>query len=247
MINPMDRGFTLGDGLFETMLVEDGQVRHLQAHLERLADGCAVISLPPPAPQAVQTAMDRALVEGGTGRRALRLTWTAGCGGRGLDRPGDPAPQLSVSCMPAPLPGLARLIIARTVRRNEHSQASQLKTLSYLDNVLAREEARAAGANEAVMLNTAGNLACAAAANLFWVREGRIFTPALDCGVLAGTARARLVAAHKVAVVIAGREALDGADAVFLTNSLSGVRTVESLDGRVFEPHPLVEALAAEL
>src|SRR5262249_51407947 len=132
--------------------------------------------------------------------------------------------------------------------RNEHSPASRLKTLSYLDNVLARAEARTAGGDEAVMLNTAGALACAAAANLFWIRDGVLFTPALACGVLAGIARgealasaARLgVTAHEVA---AGPQALAAADAVFLTNALIGVRPVASVDGRAYAPHGLVEQL----
>lgn len=247
MINASDRGFTLGDGLFETLLVEDQQVRHLDAHLDRLAQGCLVIGLPAPERSQVESAIVRALASSGPGRQALRLTWSAGLGGRGLDRPDTLAPGLSATCATAPLPDAARLVIADAVRRNEHSPASRLKTLSYLDNVLAREEARAAGANEAVMLNTAGHLACAAAANLFWIRDGRVFTPALGCGALPGITRGRLMALHAVEAVIQGPDALLKAEAVFLTNSLNGVRAVERLDDRTLSPHPLVSALAAQL
>jgi branched-subunit amino acid aminotransferase/4-amino-4-deoxychorismate lyase len=247
MIDASDRGFTLGDGLFETLLVEDGQVRHLVAHLDRLAEGCLVIGLPAPERSKVESAIARAPASSGPGRQALRLTWSAGLGGRGLDRPDRLAPVLSATCAPAPLPGAARLIIAAAVRRNEHSPASRLKTLSYLDNVLAREEARAGGASEAVMLNTAGHLACAAAANLFWIAEGQVFTPALDCGALPGITRARLISRHRVEAVVAGPEALLSAEAMFLTNSLTGVRAVERLDDRIFAPHPLVSALATRL
>jgi hypothetical protein len=98
------------------------------------------------------------------------------------------------------------LVLAKT-RRNEGSPASRLKTLSYLDNVLARAEAKAAGADEAVMRNNHGDLTCAAAANLFWIAEGRLFTPALHCGVLnrhrpgagAGGGAALDVEVHEVA------------------------------------------------
>jgi branched-subunit amino acid aminotransferase/4-amino-4-deoxychorismate lyase len=104
----------------------------------------------------------------GDGRAAVRLTLTAGSGGRGwTDPPRRPRLVARAAAVPPTTPG-RRLILART-RRNEGSPAARLKTLSYLDNVLARAEAKAAGADEAVMLNNRGELACAAAANLFWI------------------------------------------------------------------------------
>jgi branched-chain amino acid aminotransferase/4-amino-4-deoxychorismate lyase len=177
----------------------------------------------------------------------VRFSWSAGAGagGRGLDRPAAIAPTLAVSVAPSPLPEPARLVTARTVRRNEQSPAAALKTLAYLDNVLARREALAGGGDEAVMLNTQGLLACAAAANLFWISEGRLFTPALSCGVLPGLARARLMASVDVEAVVAGPEALAAAEAVFITNSLVGVRQVAWLDGRAYAPHPLAASLSA--
>ena len=136
---------------------------------------------------------------------------------------------------------------AEAVRRNETSPASRLKALSYLDNILARAQARAAGADDALMLNTRGEIACAAAANLFWIEDGRLFTPALECGVLDGIMRAQVlaVAGINVAEVRAGREALDRAEAVFLTNSLVGIQPVAALDGRPLGPHPLVAGLSS--
>jgi branched-subunit amino acid aminotransferase/4-amino-4-deoxychorismate lyase len=133
------------------------------------------------------------------GPRAVRLTLTAGSGGRGLDRPDQIIPRLVATAAPSPrVETPATLIIAKT-RRNEGSPASRLKTLSYVDGVLARAEARAVGADEAVMLNNRGEVACAAAANLFWIEGERVFTPALECGVLAGIARARLLSVVEVA------------------------------------------------
>ncbi len=241
MIAPTDRGFTLGDGLFETVLAVDGALRHLADHAARMIAGCAVLGLPPPSLDQLESAVPPL----GAGRQAVRFSWTAGTGGRGLDRPDAVVPALTVSVAPAPLPPPARLVTARTVRRNEMSPAAGLKTLAYLDNVLARREARDAGADEAVMLNTQGRLACAAAANLFWIKDGRLFTPALSCGVLPGLARARLMARVDVEQVTAGPEALAAADAVFLTNSLVGVREVAWLDGRALAPHPLTAGLSA--
>ncbi len=241
MIDPADRGFTLGDGLFETLLAVDGVALRLDDHAARMIAGCAILGLPAPSMAALRAAVPPL----DAGRQAVRITWSAGLGGRGLDRPADVAPRLTVTVAPTPLPGAARLVTARTVRRNAHSPASGLKTLSYLDNVLARREARANGGDEAVMLNTDGALACAAAANLFWIADDRLYTPALSCGVLPGLTRARLMAAHDVTEAIAERAALDAAQAVFLTNSLIGVRPVAWLDGRAFTPHPMVERLIA--
>ena len=139
-----------------------------------------------------------------------------------------------------------------SIRRNASSPASRLKTLGYTDNVLARREARDLGADEALMLNTSGAIACAAAANIFWVDGGRLFTPALDVGTLDGIVRGQVqeAAARQGIAAIEAREtagALDRADAVFITNSLAGVRAVRRLDGRTYQPHALVERLARSI
>jgi branched-chain amino acid aminotransferase/4-amino-4-deoxychorismate lyase len=246
-----DRGLLLGDGLFETMLWTDGGLPALDAHLARMAAGCETLGLPPLDAQAARdlclAAPRQAGLEGV--RAVVRLTLTAGSGGRGLDRPADVAPRLAASAAAAPVIATPADLALVAVRRNEGSPASRLKTLSYLDNVLARAQARAVGADEAVMRNNHGDLACASAANLFWVLDGRLFTPALHCGVLGGIARARVldlargldVEVHEVAT---GAEALDAAEAVFLTNSLIGVRPVRRFEAETFGPHALVERLA---
>jgi branched-chain amino acid aminotransferase/4-amino-4-deoxychorismate lyase len=233
-----DRGFTLGDGLFETVLADAGRLVLWPEHMARLAHGSAALALPAPAPQACEAAAQAALAEAGLGamRAAVRLTWTAGSGGRGLDRPTALTPRLIATAAPAPRAAAPARLATVAVRRNEGSPASRLKTLAYLDNVIARETARATGADEAVMLNNRGELACAAAANLFWVEGGTLFTPSLDCGVLGGLMRAALIARApaaglQVREVGAPAGALASADALVITNSLIGVRPVAALDG----------------
>jgi branched-chain amino acid aminotransferase/4-amino-4-deoxychorismate lyase len=253
-VDPGDRGFTLGDGLFETVLAEAGTLMHLDAHLDRLTAGCAVLGLPAPDREAAAAAMREALAAAQlTGARAaVRLSYTAGAGGRGLDRPETLKPRLVATAASAPkLTAPARVIVS-SVRRNEGSPAAQLKTLAYLDNVLARREARAAGADEALMLNTRGELACAAAANLFWVAGERLATPALRCGVLPGIARARAMAAARrrgIAVdeVAAGPEILASATAIFLTNSLIGLRQVSGVGDIPAGESRIADILAADL
>jgi branched-subunit amino acid aminotransferase/4-amino-4-deoxychorismate lyase len=250
MIPLNDRGLLLGDGLFETLLWTGGDLPDLDAHLARMTAGCQTLGLPPLDAETARALCLAAPVEAGLQgvRAAVRLTLTAGSGGRGLDRPGTPTPRLVATAAASPAPTTpVDLMLART-RRNEGSPAARLKTLSYVDNVLARAEAQAAGADEAVMRNNHGDLTCAAAANLFWITDDVLFTPALHCGVLEGIARGRVLdAARRLRVevreVATGAEALDEAQAVFLTNSLIGVRPARRFEGEAFAPHALVEGL----
>lgn len=246
-----DRGLLLGDGLFETLLWRDGALVDLEPHVERMQRGCAVLGLPSPDPDRLGQAGARAVADAGLSqaRAAVRLTWTAGSGGRGLDRPVPPEPRLLASAAPAPGSSAAATLATASVRRNDGSPASRLKSLAYLDNVLARREARAAGADEALMLNTQGRIACAAAANLFWFEGERLCTPALACGVLDGVVRGRVIAEARglgidVEEVSAEVPAFEQATGLFLTNSLIGVRPVSRLDGRAIPPNPLLERLS---
>jgi branched-chain amino acid aminotransferase/4-amino-4-deoxychorismate lyase len=244
-----DRGFTLGHGLFETVLWADGGFAYWDAHVERLERGCRAIGLPSPKRPAVIAAAEAALAAADTpARAAVRINWSAGPGARGLDPPDDFHPRLTASATAmGPPPGPAQLSTAR-VRRNDRSPVSRVKSLSYLDNVLARAEARAAGADEALMLNTAGEVACCAAANVFWLRHDEVFTPDLACGVLDGVIRREVIAAcHALGLpiheVFANSGRLAGAP-MFITNSLTGVRPVESLDGQALPRSPLIAAIA---
>lgn len=249
MIPEDDRGFRLGDGLFETILAVDGELKLWDAHLSRLARGCAAMGLPAPDPAAVREAAEAALGELPPPRATVRVSWSAGSGGRALDRPESPEPRLVVAAAVAPAPVRPLILATASVRRNEGSPASRMKTLAYLDNVLARREARAAGADEALMLNNRGEVAGAAAANLFWVRGKTLFTPALECGVLDGTVRGLLIerasaAGWTVEAVRAGPEALRQADALFVTSSGVGLAEVSALDGGSWAPSAALAALS---
>lgn len=243
-----DRGFLLGDGLFETVLWDEGLVLW-EAHLRRLLGGCEALGLPAADSATLETAAREALTRAGVegARAAVRLTWSAGSGGRGLERPPVPAPRLAVTAAPAPLPDGPASLQPASVRRNTASPTSRLKTLSYLDNVAARREAVAAGSDEALMLNEKGEVACAAAANVFWLHGKTLFTPALSCGALDGVARGRVLAlaaklGWRTQEVEAPLSAVREAEALFLTNSLIGVRPAH-LAGRAAPPHAGVQQL----
>lgn len=222
-IGAADRGFTLGDGAFETIAVTDGEPQRLERHLARLDKALHALYFDtcPTTDQignaVIETAAANGIVEG-----ALRITVSRGIGARGLAIPEAATPTLVIAVSDG-LPPQAAISarICRTTRRNAHSPLSRIKSLAYLDNILALEEARANGADDAIMLNTDGALACASAANLFLVKDGLLFTPRIEDGVLPGLKREDIISRMDVRVETLDEAALQRADEAFLTNSLS--------------------------
>lgn len=244
-MDPTDRGLLLGDGLFETLLALDGKVQRPLAHLARMALGCTALGLPvPDLDEALKAMADTLATSGLThGRAAVRLNWTAGSGGRGLNRPLTLEPRLWATAAVSLKPGHPAKLMLASVCRNATSVTAHHKTLAYLDNIMARREALSVGADEAIMLNQDGNLACAAASNLFWIEGTQLLTPDLSCGVLAGTERARVLAAAAEAgiearPVHASADILQRADGIFLTNSLNGLWPVSHWQGSAVKTSP---------
>jgi branched-chain amino acid aminotransferase/4-amino-4-deoxychorismate lyase len=231
-----DRGLTLGDGLFETLLATDGALAHAALHFHRLASSAAALGLPPPPePPRLEAAALETLARNrlDRGRAAVRLTLTAGRSPRGLIRDPSAAARLLVTASPAPEAGTPVRLATASVRRNPASPASRHKTLSYIDSVMALREAAALGADEAVLLNTRGRLACAAAANLVLLVDGEPVTPPVSDGVLAGTTRARLLAALPgLRVRSVYQSEARRATGLVLTNALRGIRPALSWDDR---------------
>jgi branched-chain amino acid aminotransferase len=234
-----DRGLLLGDGLFETMAVHNAQVFDLTAHLERLASGLGVlgfgtaVDLP-----KLRAAIAHYIAAEDAACAVLRVTVTRGAGPRGLAPPEAPRPAIfmTLSLMPAARKMPLSLHIATMTRRNEHSALSRIKSLPYLDNVLALSEARAHGADDALLLNTRGTIACASAANVFVIREGRLETPPVSDGALPGTMRALVLCLAKGAGLAPVEnslhvEDLAVADEVLLTNSISRVMEAKDCNG----------------
>ena len=224
-----DRGLTLADGLFETMLAKNGRIYAGVDHLDRLMAGLSLIGLPMPRSR-LEADLAAMLEHVGPAAAVLRLTVTRGGGARGLAIPADPKPTVLVSASPHN-PALvfepAKLCLS-TIRRNPHSPLSQLKSLSYLDNILALREAQAKGASDALMLNTDGKVACTTVANIFCVSAGAIYTPPVADGVLPGIMRGRVPGVIEKSLEV---QDLISADAVFLTNSVRLVQPVTEIDG----------------
>ncbi len=262
-LDPRDRGFTLGDGLFETIRVRDGRPLLLDLHLARLRAGAGRIGLSRvPDDETLSGAIRMTLEANGLSDAAVRLTVSRGVpANRGLSSKPEPAPSLVVHAQPFagyPAELYSRGLRAATssIPRNERSPLARIKALSYLDNVLARREADASGVDEALMLNTAGHLACASAANLFLARGETLLTPDPESGVLPGTVRGLVLAelAPQMGLTAVERtvrtEELATADEAFLTSALLGVMPLTEVDGLPVGtggPGPISSGLRAEL
>jgi branched-chain amino acid aminotransferase len=239
-IDPADRGLLLADGLFETLRVYGGRAFQLEAHLARLATGAVALDLPLPPAGDIAKAVAETLAANDLREGSLRITLTRGPGQRGLLPPAHPSPTLLIVCHPSGKPPPAAMTAhVSSIRRNEHSPLSRLKSLAYLDNVLALREAAAAGCDEALLLNTAGRLAGGSRSNLFLVLNGSLVTPPPSEGILAGIARRTLIdLAGEVG--IAAREAplalddVEAASEALICNSLLEVRPLARLGARHF-------------
>lgn len=254
-LSAVDRGFLLADGVFETLLCVDGRVCALEAHVDRLHRGAAHLDIPLFWKTGdINAAIVNLLHDNDlqSGRASARLTLSRGAGARGLEFSATGTPSLVISTAAAPEVKAAYRLHVSSVRRNEHSPLANLKSLNYGDNILARREAVAHGADEALMLNSAGFVACAAAANVWIVAQDIVRTPSLDQGVLPGIVRHYLLdlLPDFGLAVTEGPLSLDmvlAADEVFLSNSLIGIRPVSDLQdkryssARVDAIAPLVE------
>ena len=245
-IDPADRGLLLGDGVFETVRVTDGRPAHLARHLARLREGAAVLGIGVPRNEPdMQRAVSEVLRAAGQTHAALRITLTRGPARRGLLPAGDTRPTLLITASPLPVSvSPARAIIASVTRRNERSPLSRIKSLNYLDGILARREAAALLADEAILLNTQGRVAEACAANLFVVVDGAVLTPPIDDGALPGIARAMLLESGLAAERAITAEDVRGAKAAFVTSSL-GLRVLSHMDGVALHPPAAILMRAA--
>lgn len=254
-----DRGLTLADGLFETVLVEQGQARLLDAHLERWRRSAALLGMePPPTRQVLEPLIAAALQRSQAGGGAMRLNWSRGSApARGIDLPADGEPPLlhRFWLQFTPLQPSFRPVtvwISQLERRQGASLLSQCKTFAYGQAIQARREARSAGAEEALLLGTGGELCCGATANLLLLIDGTWMTPPLASGCLPGVMRGRALELGLVheATLDPGLllQSVDGSvhdpskdsvtdsvSAALLLNSL-GCRPIRAVNGQVLGP-----------
>ncbi|MHB0871742.1 MAG: aminotransferase class IV [Chloroflexota bacterium] len=242
-LSALDRGFTLGDGAFDTLRAVEGRVYRLPDHIERLKRSATALELPLPLGDSeLGEVVYAVLAANGLGDALIRITLTRGVPAvRGLLPPSSPSPTVAIHAVPFegyPEEGYRRgyTAILSTIRRNETSPLSYIKSCNYLDSVLARMQAGRQGCDEAIMLNCAGQLACGSSSNLFLVSEEGLITPSLDGGVLAGVTRRTVIELAAEAGTgcserpTSPRE-LFAAQEAFVTNSALGLMPLVAVDG----------------
>ncbi|MDJ0919559.1 MAG: aminotransferase class IV [Henriciella sp.] len=237
-----DRGLLLADGVFSTALVTHGKMMFREAHLDRLCHDAAALEIHIERDR-IEATLDE-LFEGRPSG-ALRVTITRGPGGRGLAG-GEQAPTLMarLSDYDTSRIGQPVKLALSTLTRDPGSITARHKTLSYTDNVLAVRRAAKAGADDALLLNPTGTVACAASANLFARFGTTLVTPPVEDGALPGIVRHFILeqaqsAGFEAEVRSLSLQTLRSADQLFVTNSLRWIAPVVEFDGTRFDPSPL--------
>ncbi len=231
-----DRGFLIGDGVFETIYVEAGRPAFLAMHLARLRVGLETLQIPyePRQEEIADAALSLARMNGTLGAASLRLTVSRGAGLRGLgfDAGSDVQPTETLALAPLSFQKCECSYIIGRWRRFSRGAACRFKAAGgYLDNMLSFNEARSVGADEAIMLNEHGRVVSATSANVFLIDDrGRIATPNLEEGAMPGIVRTAIINASEEHGFPVEERPIDQPELdwtrQFLTNSLIGVRPV---------------------
>jgi branched-chain amino acid aminotransferase len=236
MIDAKDRGFLLGDGVFETLLVVNRCALWLDAHLARMKKAARKLDLPFEL-EMIANAVATILAQSDSGMHILRVTLTRGVTMRGLAVDAE-KPTLDVSLEPFDARVLGRPIKLATssIRRNPASVTDRHKTISYANNVFAAREAKARRADDALILNQDGLVACTAMANIFMIKDSKLVTPPEQDGVLPGIIRRYLIEKTSVEVRSVEKDELLEADGCFATNSLRFISPITRIDADELPP-----------
>jgi branched-chain amino acid aminotransferase len=257
-VSVYDHGFLYGDGVFEGMRSYGGKVFRLKQHLDRLWNSAKAIWLKIPISQEeMARAVNETLATNSIQDGYIRLIVTRGAGALGLDPNRCSDPQVIVIADHIQLypkemyqHGL-EIVTASTIRNHTVALNPRIKSLNYLNNIMAKIEGLQAGCIEALMLNAKGEVAECTGDNIFIVRKGVLQTPPIDAGILEGITREavlELAAELKIPVQQIGlvRHDIFIADECFLTGSAAEIIPVVKLDSRTIgtgQPGPLTRKL----
>ena len=242
VVSVSDRGFLYGDGLFEAVRIRQGRPFRWAQHMDRFLHGAGHLKIRPPfSPEEIQQFAAQLIRKNKMPDALLRLTLSRGVGERGYSPRGALAPTFVMTLHPVPKPDLKNpplwKLVTASNRLPANEPLAQFKNANKLPQILARAEADAVGADEALLLNTRGRVVEGTTSNLFWVRDGVVCTPSLAAGVLPGVTRLAVLEICRALKLptkeIAPRPAeLFSAQAVFLAMSSWGVVEAVELDGR---------------
>lgn len=258
VVSVYDHGLLYGDGVFEGIRVYSKRVFMLAEHIERLYESARAIRLEIPlSPEEMTCAVEETVAANGIEDGYVRLVVTRGSGTLGLDIRKTSHPQViiiadTITLYPEDLyeHGL-EIITASTIRNHPGALSPRIKSLNYLNNVLAKIEGTDAGCQEALMLNHKGDVAECTGDNVFLVKGGILKTPPSDAGILEGVTRNVVIklareAHYDVREVTLQRHDLYVADECFLTGTAAEVIPVVKLDGRTIGegiPGPITRQL----
>ncbi len=235
LVSALDHGITVGDGVFETLKVDNGQAFALSRHLRRLERSAAVLGLSLPSNDVIRMAVDEVLMANAAtlrGQVRLRITVTGGLGPLGIDR-GHRGSTLIVAVMSSTQWPQSAEVVTVPWSRNERSAITGAKTISYAENIVAMSYARERGASEAIFANTQGNLCEGTGSNVFVVVDGVTMTPPLTSGCLAGITRELVLEWTPALERELPLDILQSAQEIFLTSSTRDVHPVTRVDDRV--------------
>jgi len=248
-----DRGFMYGDGLFETLRVVNGRPFRMAQHLERMTRGADFLKIKPPFTPKELEKFARQLVEQNHLPEAiLRVTLTRGPGTRGYTPHGESQPTIVMTLHAAPSleAHVEWSLVTSSFRIPASDPLSSFKTTSKILNVLARAEAAEKGADEALLINTNGEVAEAASGNLFWIYHDIVCTAPTGRGVLPGITRAIVLEICQGLGLQTNKrvikpEALRNSQGIFVTQSAFGIVPIVSFDGEPVMPSPLVDQISS--
>ncbi|MEU3416528.1 aminodeoxychorismate lyase [Streptomyces sp. NPDC006658] len=231
LVSVLDRGLTVGEGVFETVKTVHGEPFALTRHLDRLTRSARVLGLPDPDHDEIRRACTAVLEANAMPLGRLRITCTGGRGPLGTGR-GERGPTLVVAVGETVRRPDSTTAVTVPWTRNERGALAGVKSTSYAENLVALDRARRLGASEALFGNTAGRLCEGTATNVFVVLDGEIHTPPVASGCLPGITRALVLEWTGARETDLPLDVLQRADEVFLTSSLRDVQALHRIDGR---------------
>jgi branched-chain amino acid aminotransferase len=230
-VSVFDHGLVVGDGVFETIKVADGVPFAMTRHLVRLRRSALGLGLPEPDLEQIRAGALAVIAESGNPPLArLRVTFTGGKAPLGSERGDSPATSI-VAMAEQPRPAASVDVVIVPWPRNERGALSGLKTTSYGENVRALAYAAERGGNEAIFGNTIGQLCEGTGTNVFVVRGGRLLTPPLSSGCLAGVTRALVIEWAGAEEEDLTLDTLASADEAFLSGTTRDVQPIRRVDG----------------
>lgn len=245
-VSVFDHGLTVGDGVFETLKAVDGMPFAVRRHLERLRRSAAALGLDVPAPDDELRAAITAVLEATPRDLArVRITVTGGAAPLGSER-GASRPTVVVAAADLAPTADSTAVCVVPWPRNERGALAGVKSTSYAENVVALAHAKARGCTEALFATTTSLLSEGTGSNVFVVLGGRLLTPPLTSGCLAGVTRELVLEVTEAEETDIPMADLDRAEEVFLTSTGRDVQPVHRVDDReLAAPGPVTTTAAA--